>query len=482
MVAEAGVQIAQPGDALGERVVIDLARAMKNVSFYEVGHPVVQEGLAEVVSDLSLLLGDRTELVMKLTNGYLVVQDEPLLSHHASVGNLIGACHRRKVEVIVFHRGVTRDEVEQLVAVLAADAAALEEVGGVARALATRGVRRITVEHLSSRPKKDWQLTHASALDVLRGAARAARTGEALDIGSVNVTVNDLVEDIMTDRAIVHHLSSMKGMDEYTFIHALHLCILAVELGRQIGLPRAQLKEIGAATLLHDVGKVFVPLAILRKPAALDQEEFAVMSRHPADGAAALAREQELPEVATVVAFEHHVHLDYSGYPRARGHRPLHMYSLMTSIVDVYDALTSARPYRAALPPQQALALIREEYAQRLEPVLLQEFLRMLGPYPCGTMLRIPAAGPLPSAGLGTGRRARWSEECYLVVTRPNPADPDGPYARTIEMGSQGPVLGEDEAPLLDLVDPRMAEVVDPAAVGIDLRSALQRAGMGLPA
>jgi HD-GYP domain-containing protein (c-di-GMP phosphodiesterase class II) len=248
----------------------------------------------------------------------------------------------------------------------------------------------------------------------------------------------------------------MKGMDEYTFVHALHICILAIELGREIGLPRDRLEELGTATLLHDVGKIFVPLEILRKPAKLDEQEFAVISRHPIDGALVLTRESELPPVAAVVAFEHHIHLDHSGYPKMRFPRPLHMYSLMTSIVDVYDALTTMRPYRPPLPPQTAVQVMREQLASRLEPRLLARFLEMLGPYPWGTLLRI------------NGDR-------LAVVTRPNPIAPDNPLIRIIDLRDGGRVL-EEEIPLRQ-IETRLEslEVVDPVALGMNLTALMHR-------
>jgi len=442
--------------ALAERAAIGLARAMKNVSFYEVGHPVVREVLASVLADLDELLGEDDALTIKMVSGYVVVQNTPLLSRHASIGNLVGACHRRGVEALSFERGVTLGEVEHLVAMLAAEPAAVEGAGGPARALAAQGVERISVERLSSISKVDWRWIHASALDVLRSAARQARVGRGIDVAGVKLSVHDIVDDVLGQRSIVYNLSSMKGMDEYTFIHALHLCILSIELGRQIGLSRTQLEELGIATLLHDVGKIFVPLEILRKPTTLTEAEFATMSRHPAQGAAVLAGESGVPEVATVVAFEHHMHLDHSGYPKVRQPRPLHMYSLMASIVDVYDALTTMRPYRPALPPHRALEVIREQYQERLEPRLLRHFLHMLGPYPWGTLVR-------------------FSESRFAVVTRPNLAAPDHPFARLVEIISGRPALAEEESPLHGLADPGHFEIVDPLTVGLDLPALLHR-------
>jgi hypothetical protein len=169
------------------------------------------------------------------------------------------------------------------------------------------------------------------------------------------------------------------------------------------------------------------------------------------DGSIMLSREPRLPESAAVVAFEHHMHYDFTGYPRPQRPRKLHLFSLMASIADVYDALTTTRPYRPPLPPLRALEIMRSECRGHLEPRLFQHFLTMLGPYPWGTLL-----------GLPEGRLA--------VVTRPNASAPENPYARVIEMEAGQPNITNSEAPLRQLT-PRDGplEVLDPVILGLDL-------------
>jgi HD-GYP domain-containing protein (c-di-GMP phosphodiesterase class II) len=450
-----------------EQIVVAFARAMKNVSFYQIAHPVVEGILADTAIDLGLLLERQPEFVIKFSSGYVVIQDAPVLNQNASIGNLVGACHRRGVDTIVLRKGVTQEELSHLIEVLAMEPPEVEAAGGAQRALSARGVRLISIQKLVSRAETSqsleqsadlsaWSWVYTTAIDVIRSAATEVRTGGSMDIGSVQQSVREIVDDSAGDRSIVYSLNWMKGMDEYTFIHALHICILAIELGRKIGLSNSQLEEVGTATLLHDVGKIFVPLEILRKPAKLNEEEFSVISRHPIDGALVLAREAALPPVAAVVAFEHHIHLDHSGYPRTRRPRQLHLYSLMTSIVDIYDALTTMRPYRPPLPPQTAVQVMREELSSRLEPRLLARFLEMLGPYPWGTLLRV-----------GGDR--------LLVVTRPNTIAPDNPLTRIIDADREQVLV--EEAPLQE-VAPAGAhiEVVDPVVLGIDLTAIMHRA------
>lgn len=451
MSARMEAQLSPQEQALCEELVAVLSRAMKNISFYEVHHPVVRAVLAELHSSLSNYLSDRRELSLKFISGYVVIQNQPLLSNKASVGNLVGACQRRQVESLVLRRGVTLEELEHLVSVLALEASEVEQEGGVGRALEARGVERIAVERLGQKQTRDWRWIHSSALDVLRGSALGVRTGRPVDIAGVQASVRDIVEDVLGDHSLLYNLTSLKGMDEYTFIHALNICVLAGELGRQINLSRDQLDELGVATLLHDVGKILVPLEVLRKPAPLDEAEFAIMSRHPVDGSIMLSREPRLPESAAIVAFEHHMHYDFSGYPRPRSPRKLHLFSLMASIADVYDALTTTRPYRPPLPPLHALEVMRSECRGHLEPRLFQHFITMLGPYPWGTLL-----------GLSEGRLA--------VVTRPNASAPENPYARVIEMEGKQPRISNSEAPLRQLAQrEERCEVLDPVALGLDL-------------
>ncbi len=214
-------------------------------------------------------------------------------------------------------------------------------------------------------------------------------------------------------------------------------------MGRQIQLEREQLDKLVIATLLHDVGKILVPLEILRKPGPLDEHEFQLMSRHPVDGAVLLTREPQLPEVAALVAYEHHMRCDFSGYPKPRTPRTLHLYSLICCLADIYDALTTSRPYRPPLTPLAALQVMEKDCRAHVEPRLLKHFITMLGPYPWGTLL-----------GLPDGRLA--------VVTRPNAAAPENPFPRLIERTREPPRAGSDETPITALAGRGGVEVLDP--------------------
>jgi HD-GYP domain-containing protein (c-di-GMP phosphodiesterase class II) len=174
-------------------------------------------------------------------------------------------------------------------------------------------------------------------------------------------------------------LLSIKRHDEYTFQHSLNICILALALGMAMGLDRPRLHELGLAAFLHDVGKAWVPLEVLRKPGPLGEDEFALIQRHPVSGAVYLDQQPGVPPAAAVVAFQHHLRHDQSGYPKLRWPHSPNAYSLVVGIADAYDALTSERPYRRTLGPEEALTLMLDTPPGQFEPRMLDLFAEMLG-------------------------------------------------------------------------------------------------------
>lgn len=233
--------------------------------------------------------------------------------------------------------------------------------------------------------------TYVRGLDVLRGTARALAAEQRFDLTGAAWVVESLVEQAVAQPSASILLSSMKSHDEYTFYHSVNVCILSIALGRLIGMDDEPLRVMAIGGLLHDIGKVRVPIETLQYPGRLDTRRWAEIKLHPQEGAAAiLAAAQPGQEMAAVVALEHHARYDGQGYPQLRSAAEgsaIHFFSRLVSTADTYDALTTRRSYRRAETPVGALEILLQAAGGRYDPDMVQAFIRLVGLYPVGSIL-----------------------------------------------------------------------------------------------
>ncbi|MGE0702721.1 MAG: HD-GYP domain-containing protein [Vicinamibacterales bacterium] len=205
----------------------------------------------------------------------------------------------------------------------------------------------------------------------------------------------------------------MRQHDEYTFTHMVNVSILTMSQARSLGIDGPLLREFGLAALMHDIGKVRTPLEILNKPEKLTTEEFAVLRRHPVDGAGMLRATPDIPALAPIVAFEHHLRLDGTGYPNGVSRPTLNLGTMLCSIADVYDAMRSQRAYQQAFPSDRILQVLECNDGSQFDQHLVRRFAQLIGIYPAGSVVR-----------LDTG-------ELAVVVTVHAP-DPDRPHVKIV--------------------------------------------------
>ena len=169
----------------------------------------------------------------------------------------------------------------------------------------------------------------------------------------------------------------------------VNVSVLAMAQARSLNLEGPLLREFGFAALMHDIGKVNTPTEVLNKPDKLTNDEFAQMKQHVVDGAHILRRTPEMPALAPVVAFEHHLRQDLSGYPENIGHRDLNLCTQIVSIADVFDALRSKRVYREGLPSDRIRAIMTQKDSPAFNTKLLRRFINLIGLFPVGTLVRL---------------------------------------------------------------------------------------------
>lgn len=233
--------------------------------------------------------------------------------------------------------------------------------------------------------------TYFNAVSFTKGVITKIKSGEKVSIKKAKRVVESMVDMILQEEELLLGMTAIKDYDEYTYHHSVNVSILSVALGQRLGLSRKALTELGLVALFHDIGKMEVPPEILNKPTNFNDEEWRIIQRHPFWGARAILKLKGLDNTSirtAIVAFEHHLNYDLSGYPKITRPLTLDFYSRIVSLADQYDAMTSSRVYsRIPMAPDKALSVMMERSGTQLDPLLFKFFINMIGVYPIGTLV-----------------------------------------------------------------------------------------------
>jgi len=394
-----------------------VASGVRNSTLYAPDHPLVARNMAGLVTVLTALLQQQPAIAVGIVGNDLVVADTPMHKVSATMTELIKKFKDNKVERISFERGLTQDEL----AALMANLARLGSKGGDSdKDLSSAHIRVGRLKSDDSK-KQDGiasdiaaiRQMYSSAVQSAEVAWESAETEGIPDTPAALQTVEGLADAVTQNRTALMALTAMRNYDNYTFTHMVNVSILAMAQARALGIDGRLLREFGLSALMHDIGKVRTPKEILNKPDKLTDDEFVIMRRHVVDGAEILRRTPEMPILAPIVAFEHHLRLDGSGYPRTVTREAMNLGSMLCAISDVYDAMRSQRAYQQAYPTDRIMAVLKRNEGAQLDQDLVRRFVQLLGIYPPGNLVK-----------LSTGEVA--------VVLRVHAPDPHRPRVRVL--------------------------------------------------
>jgi len=234
----------------------------------------------------------------------------------------------------------------------------------------------------------------AQAKKSVKSMFEEARMGKAISIDHAGEVVQEISFSVMRNPNALINLARLKNADDYTYMHSVAVCALMVALSHHLNLDEDQTHEAGLAGLLHDLGKASMPSEVLLKPGKLTVEEFEIMKSHPAEGHRLLLESGFDGAVPLDVILHHHERIDGSGYPHGLKGDQISIYSKMGAVCDVYDAITSNRPYKAGWEPADSIKRMGEWCEAQYDKDVFQAFVSSVGIYPVGSLVRL-ASGRL---------------------------------------------------------------------------------------
>jgi putative nucleotidyltransferase with HDIG domain len=418
------------GDLLiREDLVRRLSAAVRAGELYAPNHPLTSKSLDTLIAVTSKNLQNVESAVVGFLGNDVVVNDVRLGKFSAQLVGFVRDMREREIEKITFNQGVTRDDLRTLIDLMRDRASAVP----LTDRLASRGVRRIAIGRIALDADDGEHGGIIVARKVYNTAVETAETlwdqakaGDKPDPNAARQIIESLAKAVTQDRTSLMALTALKRYDNYTFTHMVNVSVLAMSQARALNLDGALLREFGFAALMHDIGKVNTPLEVLNKPGQLSKEEFEIMKRHVVDGAHILRKTPDTPALAPIVAFEHHLKQDLSGYPEGVSQRSLNLCTMIVSIADVFDALRSNRPYREGLATDRIRTIMGEHDNPAFNQKLLKRFVNIMGLYPVGTLVTL-------------------NTDEIGVITAEHPSDPFRPQVKII-FGPDGERL---EEPLL---------------------------------
>lgn len=383
----------------GRDFLFALAGALRALQLYPLENQAVVDALNALEASAAAVLGVDDEMMVRYVGDFFFVNDVRLrvdLASYATYGQVGRALQRHRIGQLEVFRGAERGEWTALLSLVNGEpgdeepfAAFFDRLGKTAVLHLGVGPDRDSEDRTGDKGRQIAKRTYAQTVAVAREAMSGLRMGRGVSLRPVKRAVQAIVDQVLTNEASIVGLTTLRDYDEYTFTHSVNVCIFSVALGKKLGFDKRQLYELGLGALLHDVGKVRMPLELINKAGPLTKEEFPVLQEHPTEGLLSLFEMRglsEMPLRAMLVAYEHHMKIDQSGYPRSIRRREPTLFGRIVAVADGFDAATTKRSYQAQpWTADRVLREMRDNPTRGFDPLVVKAFISMTGIYPVGS-------------------------------------------------------------------------------------------------
>ncbi len=387
----------------GREFLLHYYAALRSLKLYPVENEQVQRNLDELERSAVALLQLEDELEVRIAGEFIFVNSTRLrlgLDNFASFSHILTTLRQCGVGILRVDTGVDRREWQVLLSLLLSFSArdwTPNKLSELQQKLLQGGVTKLIVEppledeeiEDEEKAKEVAKRTYEQTVAVTKEVVNSVRMGRSASVKKVKRAVQGIVDQVLANEVSMVGLTTIRDYDEYTFVHSVNVTIFSVSIGKRLGLTKLQLYDLGLAALFHDVGKSRVPLEVLNKKGSLSEDEWRIMQSHPWLGVLVLFGLRgygDIPYRSMIAAYEHHMKIDLTGYPKSIREREMSVFSKIIAVADGFDAATSRRVYTTTpLQPADVLKEMWENPRRGQDPVLVKAFINLTGVYPVGT-------------------------------------------------------------------------------------------------
>ena len=378
------------------------AQALAAMALYRVGHPARERAVDVAYQQIHDLQSDSPRPLFTFLGDEVVFGQQPVRELKAwDWGKRLAQAGIQRLE---FEDQVGREDfegfLEEVLARLTLSAISTEarQMRRSSIRFGAVGLKGETEAPPEPLPTATIAFSFREEADTLRWLQREVQTSGTVPLTEAEAVVRSLAVAMHSGRQVMLPLLQLKEFDQYTTTHSMNVAVLSMALAEFLGLSATDIRTFGIAGLLHDIGKVKIPLEVLTKPGRLTDDERALMNEHPVAGARMLLDLEEDLDLAVVVAYEHHIMINGGGYPALHYARDCHHASKLVHVCDVYDALRTRRPYREAWSFEKTLGYLQERSGLEFDPELCDAFVRMMRQWePQIAMVEDPAPQARPA-------------------------------------------------------------------------------------
>ena len=387
----------------GRKLLSSFYGGLRALKLYPVENRAVHQALHELNEQMNALLRTEGNVELRVVGDFFFLNETRLrldLSNFSTFGSFSQSLSEHGIGAVDVTTGLTSEEWAPFLSLLLRKGTGEDPFQSFIDRLSGTGV-----QHIDVRPAKDVhqpeleqeesmaaaKRTYAQSVKVAKDVLGDMRMGRAVNARKVKRAVQGIVDQVLSNESSIVTMTTLKDFDEYTFTHCVNVCIFSVVIGQRLGLDKLPLYDLGLGALLHDIGKMRIETEIINKTGGLSDSEWAKLKEHPTEGLLVLFQMggfTDVPYRQMLMAYEHHMKLDLSGYPANRRARKPSLFSRIVAVADGFDAGSSIRSYQyTPWPPDEVLKEMRDNPRRGFDPLLVKALITATGVFPIGTLV-----------------------------------------------------------------------------------------------